>query len=98
MINCGAICDVVDLLSHLSPEAYTYIIDSNRPVHLANVYPKRDRCPPPFLMHTYFVPGRYYDLTLTYVRTGRLQSFGHEDVRVNTINKNIRMYHTYVRC
>eukprot|EP00904_Undaria_pinnatifida_P002618 jgi/Undpi1/12357/HiC_scaffold_5.g02029.m1 len=43
MINCGAICDVVDLLSHLSPEAYTYIIDSNRPVHLANVYPKRDR-------------------------------------------------------
>ena len=46
MINCGAICDVVDLLSHLSPEAYTYIIDSNRPVHLANVYPKRDRCLP----------------------------------------------------
>ncbi|CAM9438816.1 unnamed protein product [Ascophyllum nodosum] len=43
MINCGAICDVVDLLSYLSPEAYVYIIDSNRPVHLANVYPKKDR-------------------------------------------------------
>lgn len=43
MINCGAICNVVDLLSHLSPEAYIYIIDSNRPVHLANVYPKKDR-------------------------------------------------------
>ena len=46
MINCGAICDVVDLLSYLSPEAYVYIIDSNRPVHLANVYPKKDRCQP----------------------------------------------------
>lgn len=44
MINCGAICNVVDLLSHLSPEAYVYIVDSNRPVHLANVYPKKDRC------------------------------------------------------
>lgn len=44
MINCGAICNVVDLLSELSPEAYVYIVDSNRPVHLANVYPTRDRC------------------------------------------------------
>ncbi|CAM9095461.1 unnamed protein product [Ectocarpus fasciculatus] len=43
MINCGAICNVVDLLSQLSPEAYVYIVDSNRPVHLANVYPKKDR-------------------------------------------------------
>ncbi|CAM9217747.1 unnamed protein product [Sphacelaria rigidula] len=43
MINCGAICNVVDLLSHLSPEAYVYIIDSNRPIHLANVYPRKDR-------------------------------------------------------
>lgn len=44
MINCGAICNVVDLLSHLSPQAYVYIVDSNRPVHLANVYPLKDRC------------------------------------------------------
>lgn len=44
MINCGAICNVVDLLSHLSPKAYVYIVDSNRPVHLTNVYPKKDRC------------------------------------------------------
>lgn len=36
---------MVDLLSHLSPQAYVYIVDSNRPVHLANVYPKKDRCP-----------------------------------------------------
>ncbi|CAB1099702.1 unnamed protein product [Ectocarpus sp. CCAP 1310/34] len=43
LINCGAICNVVDLLSQLSPEAYVYIVDSNRPVHLANVYPKKDR-------------------------------------------------------
>lgn len=43
MINCGAICNVVDLLSQLSPEAYVYIVDSNRPVHLANVYPTKDR-------------------------------------------------------
>lgn len=43
MINCGAICNVVELLSHLSPEAYIYIVDSNRPVHLANVYPRKDR-------------------------------------------------------
>lgn len=43
MINCGAICNVVDLLSQLSPEAYVYIVDSNRPIHLANVYPTKDR-------------------------------------------------------
>ncbi|CAM9308546.1 unnamed protein product, partial [Hapterophycus canaliculatus] len=43
MINCGAICNVVELLSELSPQAYVYIVDSNRPVHLANVYPKKDR-------------------------------------------------------
>lgn len=43
MINCGAICNVVDLLSELSPQAYVYIVDSNRPVHLENVYPKKDR-------------------------------------------------------
>lgn len=94
MINCGAICDVVDLLSHLSPEAYTYIIDSNRPVHLANVYPKRDRCPPPFLIHTYFV---YTTTTYVLVDCYRLQSLGHEDVRVYTINKNI-YFVRYVGC
>lgn len=43
MINCGAICNVTELLSHQPPEAYVYIVDSNRPIHLANVYPRRDR-------------------------------------------------------
>lgn len=51
MINCGAICNVVDLLSQLSPEAYVYIVDSNRPVHLANVYPKKDRCRKKLFFH-----------------------------------------------
>ncbi|CAM9144349.1 unnamed protein product [Choristocarpus tenellus] len=43
MINCGASLNVEKLLSHLVEEAHVYIADSNRPVHLANIYADKSR-------------------------------------------------------
>ncbi|CAM9275606.1 unnamed protein product [Discosporangium mesarthrocarpum] len=43
MINCGAILSVEELLPHLVEDAHIYIADSNRPIHLTNIYSEKSR-------------------------------------------------------
>lgn len=47
LINCGAIVNLTNLLPWDRPELTCYVIDSHRPVHLANVY-ERERV---FVLH-----------------------------------------------
>jgi len=47
LINCGAIVNLTNLLPWHRPELTCYVIDSHRPVHLANVY-ERERV---FVLH-----------------------------------------------
>ncbi len=47
LINCGAIVNLMNLLPWDRPELTCYVVDSHRPIHLANVY-ERERV---FVLH-----------------------------------------------
>ena len=40
LVNCGAIVNLANLLPWDRPELTCYVVDSHRPIHLANVYDK----------------------------------------------------------